>query len=107
VVCRTARPRLHPRSDGKTARRIANNLLEIVGRIVDPTIRTVCEPPAIDFKKLVGTAPDGAQRLFRDGMPWISEVIDDAADAFAECCSRLNALLYKELRDGLTHTLHP
>ena len=102
----------------KTAGRIASDLLAIIDRIVDPAVRAVCEPPAIEFKALVdtrngilhsnpATAPGGAQRLIRHGFVWTPEEIDKAADAFTECSTRMNALLYGDLRDGVSHTLNP
>jgi hypothetical protein len=59
----------------------------------------LCEAAA-EFKELVrtrnallhatpGSTADGAQQLFRDGLPWTVDMIDDAADAFTACNDRL------------------
>ena len=43
-----------------------------------------------------GTSTDNAQRLFRDGLPSEIETINEAADDFTECNSRLrDDLWYK------------
>lgn len=100
----------------KTAGRIANDLRELVDRILDPAVKAACEAAALRFQELVpvrngilhgkpGTAPDQAQRLFRDGTVWNLEDVDAAADDFAECGDALNALLYGVLRDGENHAL--
>lgn len=102
----------------KTAGKIANDLLALVGRIIDPAVKAACEPPMLRLQKLVdtrngilhgkpGTAPDQSQRLFRDGSVWNVSDLDDAADDFTECSDQLNALLYGVLRDGSTHALSP
>lgn len=41
-----------------------------------------------------GTAVDGAQRLFRHGTPWTVALLEDAADKFAACDVKLNAIFY-------------
>lgn len=93
----------------KTAGKIAVDFLALVEKITDPALKAGCKPPAIEFKRLVnirngilhgkpGTAPDGAQRLFRDGTAWSPEAIDSAADEFAACGIQLNALLHNQLR---------
>jgi uncharacterized membrane protein len=46
-----------------------------------------------------GTAPDGAQRLFRQGTNWSIAALNDASDEFTRCASRLNAILYGYLKD--------
>ena len=102
----------------KPAGTIARELVALLNRIADPTVKAACEPPVNDFLKLVdtrngilhgkpGTAPDQSQRLFRHGTAWHTADLHDAADEFAECSVRLNALLYGELRDGLQHVLNP
>jgi transcriptional regulator with XRE-family HTH domain len=64
----------------------------------------ICEAAA-EFKDLVrtrnallhakpGSTTDGAQQLFRDGLPWTVDMIDDAADAFTACNDRLVVLLH-------------
>lgn len=114
--------RLNPGFIGKIAKKtagvIAADLLVLVDRIMDPVLKAACEPPTHHFKKLVeirngilhgkpGTAPDQSQRLFRHGAVWNVADVDDAADEFAACSDRLNALLYSGLRDGLQHALKP
>jgi hypothetical protein len=60
---------------------------------------------ANDFQRLVGTrnaiahgkpgtAPDGGQRLFRDGVAWTIEGLNSAADEFTDCQIRMNDILY-------------
>ena len=44
------------------------------------------------------TAPDGEQRLSRDGFIWTPEAIDKVANEFAECDIELNRLYYGPLR---------
>jgi hypothetical protein len=47
-----------------------------------------------------GTTTDNAQRLFRDGLPWEIEKINEAADDFTECNIRLrDDLWYKIPRE--------
>jgi len=100
----------------KTAGKIALELLSLVGRLTDPVVKAACQPPADEFKRLVdtrngilhgkpGSAPDHLQRLFRNGTAWSGSDIDDAADEFAACSDRLNALLYGVLCEGVQHTL--
>jgi transcriptional regulator with XRE-family HTH domain len=93
---------------------INNTLPRMAGDLADTLINLVADLPpsseqvalcatAADFKELVrtrnallhakpGSADDGAQRLFRDGLAWTVEMIDDAADAFTACNGRLVAL---------------
>lgn len=94
----------------KTVGAIARDLLKLARkRPLD--IRDACIPPAEVFCSLVdvrnaifhgkpGTAAGGAQRLFREGQVWESRRIDEAADNFARCSIRLNALLYDELSES-------
>lgn len=83
---------------------IAGDLIRLAKRRPNQQDRKSCADPATEFKALVdvrngifhaqpGTAPDGAQRLFRNGVPWTPATIDEAADRFAACSVRLNALL--------------
>lgn len=93
----------------KTAGDIAADLARFASRRPDPRHRDDISGPAREFKRLVlvrngimhgkpGTAPDGGQRLFRDGAPWTPEMLEDAADEFAACSALLNALLYDQLK---------
>ena len=92
----------------KTAGKIGTNLVELSEKRERDTGSAACVAPARKFYDLVevrnallhakpGTAPGGAQRLFRNGEVWSIEKINDAADAFAACSIELNALLYGEL----------
>ena len=109
MVRRTPLSGFPERISKKTAGKIANDLLAFVEKITDPVLKAACEPPAVAFKRLVdirngilhgkpGTAPDGAQRLFRDGTAWSTQAIESAVDEFAACGFVLNALLYNELK---------
>ncbi len=91
----------------KTAGKIAIDLVRLAMPI--NLGRDGCLGPAIEFLRLVefrngilhgkpGTSPTGEQRLFRDGIPWTSSMIDDAADQFADCSISLNLLLYNQLK---------
>lgn len=93
----------------KTAGQIAGDLARLARRRPVHQDQKACLEPASEFSRLVlvrnsilhgkpGTAPSGAQRLFRDGSPWTAELIDDAADQFATCSIGLNALLYNQLK---------
>jgi hypothetical protein len=46
----------------------------------------------------------GSQRLFRDGLPWTVDMIDDAADAFTACNDRLVDLLNDFLAASISRT---
>lgn len=48
-----------------------------------------------------GTETDGAQRLFRNDIPWTPDTLNDAADAFTECSIELNGCLYGFLKTSL------
>ena len=92
-----------------TAGQMGKALLVEVNKIADAALKAACQPPVDEFVRLVnvrngilhwkpGTeAGTNAQRMFHDGNVWSSADIDQAADDFAECSSRLNALLYNEL----------
>ena len=92
----------------KTAGVIADDLDRLSHRRHDPVLRAACVKSATEFERLVdvrnaiihgkpGTAPGGEQRLFRDGVPWTPDTVNDAADEFAACGASLNALLHGAL----------
>jgi hypothetical protein len=92
----------------KTAGRIANDLVALVGAHQDPTVVASLGPPAAEFKRLVGlrndlvhatpgTAPNGDQHLFRKGIEWTIGLINDVADEFAAASGPLNHHLHHVL----------
>lgn len=89
----------------KTAGNIARQFIKIVTAMPPSADQAALHAAATDFKALVetrngimhgkpGTDVDGGQRLFRDGIAWTADSLNDAADRFTECSSRLNAMLY-------------
>ena len=93
----------------KTAGQIAKDLVRLAKRR-PPGDREEFLGAALELEQLVtlrngifhgkpGTAPDGAQRLFHAGRAWSVELLEDAADQFAQCSTRLNALLYGPLKE--------
>jgi hypothetical protein len=86
----------------KTGRKLAKKLINLAAALPPPLRRELCIAAA-EFDRLrkernkllhvqPGSAVDGAQRLFRDGVSWEVETIDAAADAFTVCNDRLVAL---------------
>ncbi len=95
----------------RTAGRVADTLLHLVGQIEGSSERSDLEGAAGDFRFLVGTrnnlvhakpgtAPDGDQGLFRHGDQWTLAELESVADAFATCSTRLNGALHGFLKDG-------
>ena len=93
----------------KTAGNIADCLIKYVSEIDDESLKQTCVGPSNEFKRLSevrnslvhgipGTSPDNVQCLFRYGVAWTIEMINDAADEFAICSEDLNALLYGALK---------
>jgi hypothetical protein len=91
----------------KTGRKLAKKLINLAAALPPPLRRELCIAAA-EFDRLrkernkllhvqPGSAVDGAQRLFRDGVSWEVETIDAAADAFTVCNDRLVALRDKLL----------
>lgn len=89
----------------KTAGTIAIDLTDAVAALTDVNLQSALNGPANEFKRLVadrngilhgkpGTAPDGSQLLFRDGVPWSSDRLEDVADEFAACEQSLNSIFY-------------
>jgi transcriptional regulator with XRE-family HTH domain len=101
--------RIAPTSINNTLPRMAGDLADkfislAATRPASPEQADLCDA-AVEFKDLVrtrnallhgkpGSTDAGAQRLFRDGLPWTVEMIEDAADAFTACNDRLVALLH-------------
>jgi hypothetical protein len=86
----------------KTGRKLAKKLINLAAALPPLLRRELCIAAA-EFDRLrkernkllhvqPGSAVDGAQRLFRDGVSWEVETIDAAADAFTVCNDRLVAL---------------
>jgi hypothetical protein len=94
--------------DERTAGRVADTLIHLVKRVAASPEKTALEAAAADFRFLVGTrnnlvhakpgsAPDGAQGLFRHGDYWTIAELEAVADAFAECSVRLNHAIHGHL----------
>jgi hypothetical protein len=87
----------------KTAGGVARKLKLLARKLPASSEQSELYAAAVKFKKLVetrnellhvqpGSTPDGAQRLFRNGLPWQVEKIDQAADDFTNCNDCLVAL---------------
>jgi hypothetical protein len=88
----------------KTAGGVARKLKQLARKLPASSEQSELYEAAVEFKNLVetrnellhvqpgSTTPEGAQRLFHDGLPWQVEKIDQAADTFTECNDRLVAL---------------
>jgi hypothetical protein len=107
--CERLKPGFLGRLGKRTAGNIADYLIEQVSQEGNESLKQACVDPANEFKRLVcvrngllhgkpGTSSDSVQCLFRNGVAWTVEMIDDAADQFAACSNRLNALLYDALK---------
>ena len=92
----------------KTAGQIAADFIRFSALISDTSLRHDCTAVANRFDSLVrqrnglahakpGTANDGSQRLFRDGMPWTLQAVNDLCDEFAACSIEANAILHYKL----------
>jgi transcriptional regulator with XRE-family HTH domain len=103
--------RIAPGSINNTLPRMAGDLADKLIKLaagLPPSSEQIelCEAAA-EFKELVRTrnallhakpgTEDGAQRLFRDGLAWTVQMIDDAADAFTACNDRLVILFHEFL----------
>jgi hypothetical protein len=78
----------------------------------DQALWSIYEHCCNEFRRLVvvrnellhgkpgATSPEGDQRLFKKGVPWTIELVDNAADDFTACQIQLNDMLYK----GLHHS---
>lgn len=102
--CERLKPGYINKLGRKTAGDIACDFMKRVLRIGDAKLKQAHTGPACEFKRLVavrngilhgkpGTAVDGEQRLFRDGVPWTPTMLENAADEFAACSMLLRALL--------------
>lgn len=89
----------------RTSGIIAKRFAQIVTDLPEASVKAQLTPLAARFRDLVeirnglahgrpGTDTDGGQRIFRDGMPWTIEAIDDAADDFTACSIELNAFVH-------------
>lgn len=107
--CEKMRPGYTESLKRKTAGEIAADLVELAAAHSDPAIVASLSPAAIEFQRLAkirnalmhakpGTAPNGDQRLFRDGDEWTIAKIDDAADAFSANSCDLNKHLHHVLK---------
>jgi hypothetical protein len=92
----------------RTAGQIANDLVAMAAAHKDHAVLASLGPPAEVFKKLVGTrndlvhanpgtATNGNQRLFRKGAEWTIDLINHAADEFAEASEPLNYHIHNVL----------
>ncbi|WP_072039859.1 hypothetical protein [Enterobacter cloacae] len=101
----------------KTAGFIARDLEALFGRISDHTLRQKVEPFATEFIAIVldrnalfhgkpGTTKESDQRLFRSGIPWSIQDVNDFADRCTRAGAPLNALLYDELKENCTVALN-
>jgi hypothetical protein len=95
----------------RTAGRVADTLLHLVGQLESSTEQVDLKGAAADFRFLVGTrnnlvhakpgtAPGGEQALFRHGDQWMLAELEDVADAFTACSMRLNRALHGFLNTG-------
>ena len=86
----------------KTAGLIANDLIRLTSAL--PSAADFA-PHCAEFKSLVdirnrllhgkpGSAPNGDQNLFDNGVAWTIEKIDEAADRFTACQIALNPLMH-------------
>lgn len=94
----------------KTAGQIGAAFEPLVAAITDQALKASLLPLAQEFRLLVkerngilhgkpGTvSATGDQRLFRNGSAWQITDLNDAADRFALCSSRLNAIFYGPLQ---------
>lgn len=93
----------------KTAGKIARDLIGLVAAVADPAATAALTAPASEFKDLAddrndlvhgnpGTAANGDQRLFREGQAWTIAAVNDLADRFTRTSTKLNAVLYNELK---------
>ncbi|MBR0560494.1 hypothetical protein [Neokomagataea anthophila] len=105
-------------AEKKTAGRIASDLIKLFSRVTDPNIRSKIEPFSLEFKKIVldrngilhgkpGSLPNGDQRLFRSGVPWTIEAVDEFSDRCTRASLPLNALLNNEFKEGSIVVLDP
>lgn len=93
----------------KTAGHIAQRFVDLVEKMPSGALAQNCAKEAQEFRSLVkvrndlvhakpATGQDGEQMLNRDGEWWTVQKIEAAADAFADCSLRLNALLHGPLK---------
>ncbi len=89
----------------RTAGRVADTLLHLIGGLGHSVDQSNLQAAATDFRFLVGTrnnlvhskpgtAPSGEQALFRHGDPWTIAELEGVADAFTACSVRLDQALH-------------
>lgn len=94
--CERLRPGALDELSDRTAGRIADTLIHLLGRPEAPPVTEPVLKAARDFEFLVGTrnnlvharpgqAPDGTEALFRDGDQWTLDELDRVAATFAAC----------------------
>lgn len=102
----------------KTAGTIAQDLERLFSRIPDVDLRSKVVPFSQEFSALVqqrngllhgkpGTAPNGDQRLFRHGLEWTIDNVNDFSDRCVRAGLPLNALLYDEFKEPCQIRLNP
>lgn len=95
----------------KTAGHIGTDLNRLFSRVSDTGLRTKIVPFATEFYEISqerngllhgkpGTAPNGDQRLFRHGVEWSIEAVNEFSDRCVRAGMPLNALLYDELQEA-------
>ena len=94
----------------KMAGTIADDFLKRIEAVSDTALRATCLEVAREFKRLVarrndllhaqpGTERESDQRLFRNGVVWLTEDVDALYFEFAACDLRLNETYYGFLKD--------
>ena len=102
----------------KTAGKIAEDLKHLFGRVSDNNLNSIIMPFATEFDAIVrerngllhgkpGTAPNGDQRLFRHGIEWTVNAVDEFSDRCVRAAKPLNALLYDVLNEPCAVALNP
>ena len=96
--------------EDRTAGRVADTLVHLVKRLGASDDQLELQSAATDFRNLVATrnnlvhakpatAHDGSEGLFRHGDQWTIDELEETADAFTRCSSRLNRALNGALSD--------
>ncbi|GAA4035450.1 hypothetical protein GCM10022281_14810 [Sphingomonas rosea] len=94
--CERLRPGALDELSDRTAGRIADTLIHLLGRPDAPAVSEPVRKAARDFEFLVGTrnnlvharpglAPDGTEALFRDGDQWTLDEFTRVTATFAAC----------------------
>lgn len=91
--------------EDRTAGRVADTLLHLVKRLGGSAEEQDLKDAAADFRALVatrnnlvhakpGTSVGGEQALYRHGDQWLLSELENVADAFTICSTRLNNALH-------------